>query len=144
MKRAVRSKKVTSEPLMDFKQNHYGSWKDHKSCCFYNFSSPKLSKHTITFFETVLFNIFLRQTLIDDLWGLHKNMNCAFPLISINLDLLTVIIETAGRRTTVKDPFCFLDHLALVGTLQNLSRGVPRYTCFSSKLGKRNKMLSKN
>ena len=23
----------------------------------------------------------MRQTLIDDFWGLHKNMNCAFPLI---------------------------------------------------------------
>ena len=29
---------------------------------------------------TVLFNIFIRQTLTDDFWGLHKNMNCAFPL----------------------------------------------------------------
>ena len=32
------------------------------------------------FFVTVLFNIFMRQTLIDDFWELHKNMNCAFPL----------------------------------------------------------------
>ena len=23
---------------------------------------------------------FMRQTLTDDFWGLHKNMNCAFPL----------------------------------------------------------------
>ena len=23
----------------------------------------------------------MRQTLTDDFWGLHKNMNCAFPLI---------------------------------------------------------------
>ena len=27
-------------------------------------------------------NIFMRQTLADDFWGLHKNMNCAFPLIT--------------------------------------------------------------
>ena len=26
--------KVTFEPLMDFKQNHYGSWKYYKSCYF--------------------------------------------------------------------------------------------------------------
>ena len=26
--------KVTLEPLMDFKQNHYGSWKYYKSCYF--------------------------------------------------------------------------------------------------------------
>ena len=37
-------------------------------------------KHTITFFVTVLFNIFMCQTLTDVFWGLHKNMNCAFPL----------------------------------------------------------------
>ena len=30
---------------------------------------------------TVLFNIFMRQTSTDDFWGLHKNMNCAFPLM---------------------------------------------------------------
>ena len=29
---------------------------------------------------TVLLNIFMRQTLTDDFCGLHKNMNCAFPL----------------------------------------------------------------
>ena len=26
--------KVTFEPLMDFKQNHYGSWKYYKNCYF--------------------------------------------------------------------------------------------------------------
>ena len=51
-----------------------------KAAAFKKFSSPKLLKHTIRFFVTVLFNIFIRQTLTDDFWGLHKNMNCAFPL----------------------------------------------------------------
>ena len=36
-------------------------------------------KSTI-FFVTVLFNIFIKQILNDDFWGLHKNMNCAFSL----------------------------------------------------------------
>ena len=36
-------------------------------------------KNTITFCMTVLFNIFMRQTTYY-FWGLHKNMNCAFPL----------------------------------------------------------------
>ena len=35
----------------------------------------------ILFLWTVLFNIFMRQTLINDFWGLHKKMNCAFPLM---------------------------------------------------------------
>ena len=51
-----------------------------KAAAFKKFSSPKLLKHTIRFFVTVPFNIFIRQTLTDDFWGLHKNMNCAFPL----------------------------------------------------------------
>ena len=40
--------------------------------------------HTITLFTTVLFNIFIKQTLTNDFWGLHKNMNHAFPLKSPN------------------------------------------------------------
>ena len=43
-------------------------------------------KNTITsttFFVTVLFNIFMRQTLTGDFWGLQKNMNCAFPLSDV-------------------------------------------------------------
>ena len=28
----------------------------------------------------MVFTIFIRQALTDDFWGLHKNINCAFPL----------------------------------------------------------------
>ena len=31
----------------------------------------------------MFFNIFLRQRLTDDFWGLHKNMNCTFTLSSV-------------------------------------------------------------
>ena len=34
----------------------------------------------MTFLWTVVYNIFMRQTLTDDIWGLHKNMNRAFLL----------------------------------------------------------------
>ena len=34
-----------------------------------------------TFFVTVLFTIFKRQKLTDDFLGLHRNVNCTFPLI---------------------------------------------------------------
>ena len=37
-----------------------------KAATFKTFFSPKLLKHTITFVLTVLFNIFMRQTLTDD------------------------------------------------------------------------------
>ena len=40
---------------------------------------------------TVLFNIFIRQTLTDAFWGLHKNMNCAFPLNKVFLTVLDII-----------------------------------------------------
>ena len=43
-----------------------------------NYKTTKL-----LYFLTVLFNIFMRQTLTDDFCGLHKNMNCAFPLQNI-------------------------------------------------------------
>ena len=36
--------------------------------------------YKITLFCDSVFNIFMRQTLTNDFWGLHKNMNCAFPL----------------------------------------------------------------
>ena len=31
----------------------------------------------------VCLNILIRQTLTNDFWGLHKNMNCAFPLTQL-------------------------------------------------------------
>ena len=49
-------------------------------------------KNTITFFVTMLFNIFIRQTLTVDFWGLHKNKNCSFPLINLNLLALGIIL----------------------------------------------------
>ena len=36
---ALFVQKVTFELLMDFKQNHYGSWRYHKSWYFQKFSS---------------------------------------------------------------------------------------------------------
>ena len=39
---------------------------------------------------TVLFNIFMRKTLTDDFWGLHKNINCVL--------LLTVGYEPFKRQ----------------------------------------------
>ena len=43
-----------------------------------------IDKYTqLLFFLPVLFYIFMSQTLIDGFWGLHKNMNCAFPLNAV-------------------------------------------------------------
>ena len=40
----------------------------------------------LLFFVTVLFNIFMRQTLADDFRTLHNSMNCAFSLRSISVN----------------------------------------------------------
>ena len=47
------------------------------------------------FLRTVLFNIFMRQTLTDDFGGLHRNMNCAFPLKVF--ELLFVFLINSGK-----------------------------------------------
>ena len=50
-----------------------------KAAIFKKFLHFVIKTQTI-FFVTVLFNIITRKTLTDNSWGLHKNMNCAFPL----------------------------------------------------------------
>ena len=49
-----------------------------KGATFKKFSSPKLLKHTITFFVTVLFNIIMRQTLTDNFGGYTKKWIARF------------------------------------------------------------------
>ena len=71
---------VTFEPLMNFKQSHYGSWKYSKAASFQKFSSLKLKRRTITFLWQCFLIFLLRKTLTNDFWGLHTNINCAFPL----------------------------------------------------------------
>ena len=51
-----------------------------KAATFKNSLHPKLLKRKVTFFVAVILNVFMRQTLTDDFWGLNRNMNCAFPL----------------------------------------------------------------
>ena len=51
-----------------------------KVAAFKSFFHLSYTNTQILFFVTVLFNFFMRQTLTDDFGGLHKNMNCAFPL----------------------------------------------------------------
>ena len=64
---------VTFEPLMNFKQSHYGSWKYSKAASFQKFSSLKLKRRTITFFVTVLFNISLKKNINQWFLGVtHK------------------------------------------------------------------------
>ena len=51
-----------------------------KAATFKSFLRLSYKNTKLLYFVTVLFNIFMRQTLTDDFSGLHKNMNCAFPL----------------------------------------------------------------
>ena len=52
-----------------------------KAATFPSFPHLSYKNTQLLFFVTVLFNIFMRQTLNNDFRMLHKNMNCAFPLI---------------------------------------------------------------
>ena len=52
-----------------------------KAATFKSFLHLSYKNTQLLFFVTVLFNIFMRQTLTKDFWGLHKIINCAFPLI---------------------------------------------------------------
>ena len=50
----------------------------------------------LLFLWTVLFNIFMRQTLTDDFSGLHKNMKCVFTLKSgVNLAIFKTPKKTS-------------------------------------------------
>ena len=51
-----------------------------KAATFKSFRHLCYKNTQLLFFVTVLFNIFIRQTLNNDFWGLHKNLNCVFPL----------------------------------------------------------------
>ena len=51
-----------------------------KAATFKSFLHINYKKTQLLIFVKVLFNIFMRQTLTNYFWGLHKNMNCAFPL----------------------------------------------------------------
>ena len=43
-----------------------------KAATFKIFLHPGYKKTQLLLFVTVLFHIFMRQTLTDDFWGLHK------------------------------------------------------------------------
>ena len=51
-----------------------------KAATFTSFFHLNYKNTQLLFLWTVLFNIFMRQRVTDDFWGLHKSMNCAFPL----------------------------------------------------------------
>ena len=66
------------------------------------------------FFVTVLFNIFMKQTLTDDFWGLHKNMNCAFSLkTSQNVFKNAFFTEHLGTTASACDLF-FISSLIFI------------------------------
>ena len=72
---------MTFEPLIDFKTKtiiEVGNIT--KAATFESFLYLSYKHKQLLVFKTVLFNIFMRQTLTNNFRGLHKNTNCAFPL----------------------------------------------------------------
>ena len=65
----------------------------------------------------------MRQTLTDDFWGLHKNINCAFPLR--NLQTSQANNSRIHRITNVKfSGYCFYINTNIWGDFQ-ISISVP-------------------
>ena len=64
-----------------------------EAASFKSFLHLSYKKTQLLFIVTVLFNIVMRQTLTDDFWGLHKNMNCGFPLMSYKKHLDDMLVK---------------------------------------------------
>ena len=54
------------------------------------------------FFVRVFFNNFMRQTLTDEFWGLHKNMNCSFPLRKIYGSRIVLCFASKTKLINIK------------------------------------------
>ena len=54
-----------------------------RAAIFKSFLDRSYKNTQLLILWTVLFNIFMRQTVTDDFWGLHKNMNRTFPLMNV-------------------------------------------------------------
>ena len=76
-----------------------------KAATFISFLPLSYKNIQLLFFVTVLFDIFMRQTLTDDFCGLHKIMNCAFPL-SCDEHKAT-LMNLKGRFFCLLFVFCF-------------------------------------
>ena len=51
-----------------------------KAAAFKSFLHQSYKSVQLLFLWQCFLIIFMRQTLTDDFWGLHKNKNCTFPL----------------------------------------------------------------
>ena len=104
--------KMTFEPLMDFKQNHYASWKYYKSGYFKSFLHLSYKNIPLLFLWQCFLIFFMRKKLTNDFCGFHKNMNCLFLLSIVHLVhllsspstswLIWATFHTAGVH------FCFI------------------------------------
>ena len=101
--------KVTFESLIDFKLNHFEVGNITKAATFISFFQLSY-KNTQLLFCDMLFNIFMRQTLIDDFWELHESMNCPFYLSFISEKACfrskTINIETTQSCITISHARC--------------------------------------
>ena len=61
-----------------------------KAATFKSFLRLSYKKYAITFLWQRFLIFFMRKTLTDAFWVLHKNMNCEFLLI-------TIFVETFGK-----------------------------------------------
>ena len=98
-----------------------------KAANFKSFLHLSYKNIKLLYFVTVLFNIFMRQTLIDDFWGLHKNMNCAFPLKILQISQENSCCAKFSRTPILKN-ICERLSLTIVATTVVNNHSHTRFT----------------
>ena len=76
-----------------------------KAANFKSFLHLNYKNTQLQFLLQFFFNIFIRQTLTNDFGGLHKKMNCAFPLVRIQTidDVINIKIYLRSSSTAMAD-----------------------------------------
>ena len=73
-----------------------------KAATFKCFLHLRYKNTQLLFLWTVLFNILMRETITNDFGGLHKNMNCTFPLKATFQKSLKEHPSTAASEAAVQ------------------------------------------
>ena len=73
-----------------------------KAATFKSFLHQSYKNTQLLFLWQCFLSIFMRQTSTDDFWGLHKNMNCAFPLSYLAIHIHNVQLKLVASTLYIK------------------------------------------
>ena len=118
-KRYFHSLKIQlKETRNSFKKWSLNLWWIIKAATFESFLYLSCRNTQLHFFVRVLFNIFMRKTLTNDFWRLHKIMKCVFPLRKQHFIFLLLLVRFAWLLSWIKNSvtpcckqLCFPDRI---------------------------------